>query len=104
MIETTPGVHISVYDYPGLITKQMVGTASQEIWTIVNNANIQHWICSNTMYLLHRTFILDKVWNTIKNHKHNWEKKAAEMDQNLFVTYATLQKERRVRYSTSSEK
>ena len=31
MIETTPGVHISVYDYPGLITKQMVDTASQEI-------------------------------------------------------------------------
>ena len=29
MIETTPGVHISVYDYPGLITKQMAETASQ---------------------------------------------------------------------------
>ena len=24
MIETTPGVHLSVYDYPGLITKQMI--------------------------------------------------------------------------------
>ena len=23
LIETTPGVHLSVYDYPGLITKQM---------------------------------------------------------------------------------
>ena len=30
LIETTPGVHLSVYDYPGLITKQMVETASQE--------------------------------------------------------------------------
>ena len=29
MIETTPGVHLSVYDYPGLITNQMVDTASQ---------------------------------------------------------------------------
>ena len=44
MIETTPGVHLSVYDYPDLIKKQMVETASQAIWTIVNDANIQHCI------------------------------------------------------------
>ena len=31
LIETTPGVHLSVYDYPGLITKQMIETESQEI-------------------------------------------------------------------------
>ena len=42
MIETTPGVHLSVYDYPGLITNQMIETASQAIWKIVNDANIQH--------------------------------------------------------------
>ena len=29
MVETTPGVHLSVYDYPGLITKQIIETASQ---------------------------------------------------------------------------
>ena len=29
MIETTPGVHLSLYDYPGLITKQIIETASQ---------------------------------------------------------------------------
>ena len=29
MVKTTPGVHLSVYDYPGLITKKMVETASQ---------------------------------------------------------------------------
>ena len=40
LIETIPGVHLSVYDYPGLITKQMIETASQAIWTIVNDANI----------------------------------------------------------------
>ena len=28
LIETTPGVHLSVYDYPGLIKKQMIETAS----------------------------------------------------------------------------
>ena len=71
MIETNPGVHLSVYDYPGLITKQMVETESQAIWTIVNNANIQHCIRSNMMYLFHRTSITDKAWNTIKNHKHH---------------------------------
>ena len=49
MIETTPGVHLSVYDYPGLITKQMIETESQAIWTIVNDANIQHCVCSNIM-------------------------------------------------------
>ena len=26
MIETTPGVHLSVYDHPGLMTKQMIET------------------------------------------------------------------------------
>ena len=29
LIETIPGVHLSVYDYPGLVTKQMIETASQ---------------------------------------------------------------------------
>ena len=42
LIETTPGVHLSVYDYPSLITQQMIETASQAIWTIVKDANIQH--------------------------------------------------------------
>ena len=55
LIETNPRAHISVYDYPGLITKQMIETASQAIWTIVNNANIQHCIHSNMMYLFHCT-------------------------------------------------
>ena len=50
MIETNPGFHISVYDYPELITKQMVDTSSQAIWTIVNDANIQHCISSNMVY------------------------------------------------------
>ena len=104
MIETTPGFHISVYDYPGLITKQMVETASQAIWTIVNNANIQHCIRSNIMYLFHRTSIIYKAWNAIKSISIIGEKKAVEMDRHLFGTCTTLQKERRVRYSTSSEK
>ena len=29
LIETTFGVHLSVYDYPGLITKKMIETASK---------------------------------------------------------------------------
>ena len=74
MIETTIGVHLSVYDYTGLITKQMIDTASQAIWTIINNTNIQHCICSNMMYLFHRTSITYKAQNAIKNHKHCWEK------------------------------
>ena len=53
MIETTPGVHLSVYDTPGVIIKEMVETANQAIWTIVNDANVQHCICSNMMYLFH---------------------------------------------------
>ena len=73
MIETTPGIHILVYDYPGLITKQMIDTASQAIGTIVNDANIQHCICSNIMYLFHRTSISDKSGNAIKKHKIHWE-------------------------------
>ena len=60
MIETTPGVHLSVYDYPGLIRKQMIETASQAIWKVVNNSNIQHCIFSNMMYLFHRTSITEK--------------------------------------------
>ena len=72
LLETTPGVHIFLYNYPGLIRKQMIETASQEVWTIVNNANIQHCICSNTMYLFHCTSITDKAWNGIKKHKHHW--------------------------------
>ena len=74
MIETTPGVHLSVYDYPGLTTKQMIETASQAIWTIVNDANIQHSIRSDMMYLFHRTSIIDKAWNAIKKHKNHREK------------------------------
>ena len=74
MIKTTPGVHLSVYDYPGLITNQMVETASQEIWKIVNDANIQYCIRSNMMYLSHRTYITEKAWNAIKKHKHHWGK------------------------------
>ena len=54
-IETTPGVHLFIYDYPGLITKKMTETTSQAIWTIVNDANIQHCIRSNMMYLFHHT-------------------------------------------------
>ena len=44
MIKTIPRVHLSVYGYPGLIKNQMIETASQSFWTIVNNANIQHYI------------------------------------------------------------
>ena len=72
LIKTTPGVHILVHDYTGLITKQIIETASQAIWTIVNNANIQHCICANMMDLFHRTSITEKAWNAIKNHKNNW--------------------------------
>ena len=49
LIETTPGFHLLVYDYTGLITNQMIETASQAIWTIVNDANIQHCIRANMM-------------------------------------------------------
>ena len=72
MIETTPRVHLSVYDYHGLITNQMIETASQEILTIVNDANIQYCIRSNMMYLFRRKLITDKAWNAIKKHKHHW--------------------------------
>ena len=72
MIETTPGFHLSVYDYPGLITNHMIETESQAIWTIVNNANIQHFILSNMIYLFHRTSITYKAWNAFKKHKHHW--------------------------------
>ena len=72
MIETTPGVHPSVYDNPGLITKQMVDTERQAIWKIVNDTNIQHCIRSNIIYLFHRASITDKAWNAIKKHKHHW--------------------------------
>ena len=61
MIEATPGVHLSVYDYPGLITKQMVETSSQAIWTIVNDANIQHCIHYNIMHLFRRISITEKI-------------------------------------------
>ena len=100
LIETTPGVHISVYDYPGLISKQMIETASQAIWTIVNDANIQHYIRANMMYLFHRTSITYKAWNVIKKHKNNWKKTAADMDQPSFGTCTMPQKEQRTRYST----
>ena len=52
----------------------MFERASQAIWEIVNDANIQHCTRSNMMYLFHRTSILDKAWNTIKKHKNHWEK------------------------------
>ena len=74
LIETNLEVHLSVYDYPGLITKQMIETASHALWTIVNDANIQHCIHSNMMYLFHRTSITGKAWNAIKKHKHHWGK------------------------------
>ena len=63
-----------VYDYPGLIKNQIIATASQAIWTIVNDANIQHCIRANMIDLFHRTSITDKAWNAIKNHKNYWEK------------------------------
>ena len=86
MIKTNPGVHLSVYDYPSLITNQMVETASQSIWKIVNNANIQYFICSNMMYLFHRTFITDKAWDSIKKNKHHWGKKGGG-DGPVFIWY-----------------
>ena len=86
LIETTPGIHILVYNYPSLITKQMIDTASQAIWKIVNNAKIQHCICSNMMYLFHRTSITDKVWNTIKKHKNHWEREGGG-DGPTFIWY-----------------
>ena len=52
----------------------MIETASQAIWTIVNDANIQHCIRYNMMYLSHRTSITEKAWNAIKKHKNKWEK------------------------------
>ena len=86
LIETTPGVHISVNDYPGVITKQMVETTSQAIWTIVNDADIQHYIHSNMMYLFRRTSITDKAQNAIKNHKNRWEKEGGG-DGPTFIWY-----------------
>ena len=74
LIETPPGVHLLVYDYPGLIKKQIIDTASQAIWTVLNDTNIQHCIRANMMYLFHCTSITDKEWNAIKNHNNNWEK------------------------------
>ena len=86
MIETTHGVHLSVYDYPGLITKQNIETESQAIWTIVNYANIQHCIRSNMMYLFHRISITDKSRNTIKKHRYHWEKECGR-DGPTFIWY-----------------
>ena len=104
LIETTLGVHLLVYDYPGLITKQIIETASQAIWTIINGANIQHYIRANMMYLFHRTSITDKAWNAIKKHNNNWEKTAAERDQHSSGTCLMPYKEQRARSSTLSEK
>ena len=64
----------------------MVKTASQAIWTIVNDANIQHCIRSTMMYLFYRTYIPDKAWNAIKNHKHHWEKEGGG-DGPTFIWY-----------------
>ena len=86
LIETTPEVHLLVYDYPGLIAKQIIETASQEILTIVNDANIQHCLHYNMMYLFHHTSIIDQAWNTIKKHKHNCEKDGG-VDGQTFTWY-----------------
>ena len=86
MIEKNPGVHLSVYNYPGLITKQMIGTASQEIWTIGNNENNQHCIRSNMMNLFHCTSITDKAWNAIKKHKIHWKREDGR-DRPTFIWY-----------------
>ena len=86
LIETTPGVHLSVYDYPGLIIKQMIETASKAIWTIVNDANIQHCIHTNMMYFFHRTSITDKAWNTIKKHNNHLRKDCGR-DGPTFIWY-----------------
>ena len=86
MIETTPGVHLSVYYYPGLIKNQIIETASQAIWAIVNDPNIQHSIHSNMMHLFHRTSITDKAWNAIKKHTHHWEKEGGG-DEPTFICY-----------------
>ena len=86
LIETTPGVHLQVYDYPGLITKQMIETSSQAIWKVVNDANIHHFIFSNMMYLFHRTSVTDKAWNVIKKYKNHWEKEVGG-DGPTFIWY-----------------
>ena len=64
----------------------MIETASQEIWTIVNDANIQHCIRYNMMYLFHCISITDKAWNVIKKHKHHWEKEGGG-DVPTFILY-----------------
>ena len=86
MIETTLDVHLSIYDYPGLITKQITETARQEIWTIVNDANIQHFIRSNMMHLFHCTSITEKAWNAIKKNKRHWGKEGGR-DGPTFIWY-----------------
>ena len=86
LIETNPKVHLLIYNYPGLIKKQMIETASQAIWTIVNNANIQHCIRYNMMYLFHHTSITDKAWNAIKKHKNHWGKEGG-VDGPAFIWY-----------------
>ena len=86
LIETTPRVHLSVHNYSGCITKQMIETESQAIWSIVNDANIQHCICSNMMLLFHCTSITDKSWNAIKKHKHHWGKEGGG-DVPTFIWY-----------------
>ena len=64
----------------------MIETTSQAIWTIVNNANIQHCIRVNMMYLFHRTSITDKAWNLIKKHKNHWKKDGGG-DGPTFICY-----------------
>ena len=86
MINMTPGVYLSVYEYPGLITKKMVETESQAIWTIMNDSSIHHFICLNMMYLFYCTYITDKAWNEIKKHKHRWEKEGGG-DRPTFISY-----------------
>ena len=104
LIETTSRVHLLVYDYPGLITKKIIETTSQAIWKIVNDANTQNCIRSNMMYLFHCKSITNKAWNAINIIRITGKEKAADMDRHSFGTFITLQKERRARSSTSSEK
>ena len=103
LIETTPGFHISVYEYSGLIKKQMIETESQAICIIVKDANIKHCIRANMMYLFHRTSITDNSCNAIKGTRTTGKKTAAEMDQPSFGSCTMLQKKQRARSSTLLE-
>ena len=64
----------------------MIDTASQAIWTILNNENIQHCTRANMVYLFHCTSITDKAWNAIKIHKNHREKDGGG-DGSTFIWY-----------------